>query len=77
MERNKILARVDLYGENDVVDFWEAFVFNLTHEQFYALLDNYEHDKSNNVREAWTNYLEKNDIQYEPLVFDIEQKLEW
>lgn len=73
----QILVRVDLYGEQDPIDFWEAFIYNLTHDEFMAIFNKYEHDRSNDIRGTWANHLEKHEVIYKPLVFDIDQKLEW
>lgn len=71
-KEQKLLVRVDLFGEGDSNDAWTGYIYGLTRQEFWDLFRGYEHDGMNDIFVTWMDYLEKNKITYEPLSFDID-----
>lgn len=70
MKKERLLVRVDLYGEGDVNDMWDGKIYGLSYDDFLELRDDYEHDGSNSIHVTWEEYLEKNKVVFEHLNFD-------
>lgn len=73
MENKKLLVRIDLYGEGELYDVFEGYIYGLTFNEFMEIRKDYEHDGSDDIRTTWANFLEEKDVEFKYLEFDLDE----
>lgn len=66
---NSVNVRIDMYGENNIDDFWEAQIYELTKVEVQNLFDEYIRNTILNI--SWESFLKQKNVKFKRIVFDV------